>query len=118
MVGHARLLDAMFEDDLDKRKWMRSQPSYGPDWDAAIEFGNDISVIEHSLSLSFDERFEESLAMTKLAYALDAAFRGPVTQRADELLRVLTDAGVDGRKTRRWNRAARLQRTQYVLPQV
>ncbi len=77
MVGHARLLDAMFEDDLDKRKWMRLQPSYGPDWDAAIEFGIDISVIEHSLSLTFDERFRESLAMTKLAYALDAVREDP-----------------------------------------
>lgn len=62
----------MFEDDLDKRKWMRLQPSYGPDWDAAIEFGVDISLIEHSLSLSFEERFRQSLAMTRLALALDA----------------------------------------------
>ena len=62
----------MLEDDLDKRQWMRSQPSYGPDWDAAIEFGVDISLIEHALSLTFEERFQESLAMTRLAHALDA----------------------------------------------
>ena len=61
----------MFEDDLDKRKWMRLQQSYGPDWDAAIEFGIDISLIEHALSLSYDERFRESLAMTRLAHALE-----------------------------------------------
>ena len=62
----------MVDDDLDKRKWMRLQPSYGPDWDAAIEFGIDISLIEHALSLSFEERFRESLTMTRLAHALDA----------------------------------------------
>ena len=63
----------MLEDDVDKREWMRAQPSYGPDWDAAIEFGIDISLIEHSLGLSFEERFVESLAMTRLAHALDDA---------------------------------------------
>ena len=62
----------MYEDDIDKRKWMRLQPSYGPDLDAAIEFGIDISVIEHSLSLTFEQRFRQSLAMTRQAYALDA----------------------------------------------
>lgn len=62
----------MFEDDLDKRKWMRQLPSYGPHWDAAIEYGVDVSVLEHSLSLTYEQRFLESLAMTRLALALDA----------------------------------------------
>lgn len=29
----------MQEDDLDRRAWLRAQPSYGPAWDAAVEFG-------------------------------------------------------------------------------
>ncbi len=40
----------MVEDDIDKRPWMRSQPSYGPAWDAAIEYGLDTSLIEQALS--------------------------------------------------------------------
>jgi hypothetical protein len=46
----------MHEDDLDKRTWMRTQKSYGPDWDAAIEFGIDISLIEQSLAMTFEQR--------------------------------------------------------------
>lgn len=63
----------MYEHDIDKRKWMRTQPSYGPDWDAAIEYGIDISLIEQALTLSYEERFQQSLAMTRLAQALEAA---------------------------------------------
>lgn len=63
----------MVEDNLDKRTWMRLQPSYGPDWDAAIEYGVDISLIEHALSLTYEERFRESLSMTRLPGARSRA---------------------------------------------
>lgn len=56
----------MYEDDIDKRKWMRTQRSYGPDWDAAIEFGIDISVIEQSLAMTFEERLRAMEAMLRL----------------------------------------------------
>ncbi len=46
----------MFEDDIDKRKWARTQKSYGPDWDAAIEFG-----IEGYALLDADPRSVEVL---------------------------------------------------------
>jgi hypothetical protein len=46
----------MHEDALDKRTWMHAQPSYGPAWDAAIDFGIDISLLEESLALTFEER--------------------------------------------------------------
>ena len=62
-------------DEADKRVWMRSQPSYGPDWDAAIEFGIDISLIEANLALSPQERFEQLLAQARLAEELCAARR-------------------------------------------
>jgi hypothetical protein len=60
----------VFEDDIDKRKWMRTQPSYGPDWDFAIEFGIDISLIESNLKLSFEERLLQLEAMQKMYEAL------------------------------------------------
>lgn len=31
-------------------------PSYGPDWDRAIEFGIDVALVEHSLSLTPEQR--------------------------------------------------------------
>jgi hypothetical protein len=60
----------MFEDDIDKRQWMRTQPSYGPDWDFAIEFGIDISLIESNLKLSFEERLIQLESMQKMYEAL------------------------------------------------
>ena len=54
-------------------KWARRQPSYGPDWDAAIEFGIDVSLIEVNLSHSYEERFAHSLEMTRFIEELDAA---------------------------------------------
>lgn len=56
----------MYEDDLDKRKWMRTQKSYGPDWDKAIEFGIDISLIEQSLAMTFEERLRTMESVLRL----------------------------------------------------
>lgn len=61
----------MYEDDIDKRKWMRTQPSYGPAWDAAIEFGVDVSLIEANLALSFEERLIQLESMQRLYQALN-----------------------------------------------
>jgi hypothetical protein len=61
------------DDDIDRRAWLRSQPSYGPAWDAAIEYGIDVTLIERNLALSMAERFQESLRMTKFALMLDEA---------------------------------------------
>lgn len=63
----------MQPDDIDRRPWLRSQPSYGPAWDAAIEFGIDVSLIERTLAMSFDERFQESVKLTRFAHQLEAA---------------------------------------------
>jgi hypothetical protein len=43
-------------DDLDKRAWLKSLKSYGPAWEAAIDFGIDVSLIELNLELTFEER--------------------------------------------------------------
>lgn len=64
------------EDDIDKRAWMRSLPSYGPDWEAAIEFGIDVALIEANLALSFEDRLIQLEGMLALANAVRP--RGPV----------------------------------------
>lgn len=38
----------------------RSLPSHGPDWDAAIEFGIDVTMILRNLELSPRERLEQA----------------------------------------------------------
>jgi hypothetical protein len=39
---------------------MRSLPSYGPEWDAAIELGVDVMMILHNLELSPQQRLEQA----------------------------------------------------------
>lgn len=38
----------------------RSLPSYGPEWDAAIELGVDVTMILHNLELSPQQRLEQA----------------------------------------------------------
>lgn len=43
----------------DPRQWMRAAfPSYGPDWDAAIEYGVDVSLLEENLRRTPAERLD------------------------------------------------------------
>ncbi len=63
----------MPDDDFDRRPWLRRQPSYGPDWDSAIEFGIDVSMIEANLAMTFEERFRESVRLTRFAKTLEVA---------------------------------------------
>jgi hypothetical protein len=43
------------------------QPSRGgPEWEAAIAFGIDVSLLEHNLSLTPTERLEQLQRMTEL----------------------------------------------------
>ncbi len=63
----------MADDDFDRRPWLRRHPSYGPDWDQAIEFGVDVSMIESNLAMTFEERFRESVRLTRFAKTLEAA---------------------------------------------
>lgn len=61
------------EDDLDRRAWLRAQKSHGPAWDAAVEFGLDVTLIEDALVRTMAERFTESVRLTAFAARLDAA---------------------------------------------
>lgn len=52
---------------MDSRDLLRQAfPSYGPDWDAAIEAGVDVSLLEENLRLSPTERLEQFQRMTEL----------------------------------------------------
>jgi hypothetical protein len=56
---------------MDAREMLRQAfPSYGPDWDAAIEQGVDVSLLEENLRLSPTERIEQLQRMTELYEAL------------------------------------------------
>ncbi|WP_163993557.1 hypothetical protein [Pyxidicoccus caerfyrddinensis] len=56
---------------MDMREALRrAYPSHGPDWDAAIEAGVDVSLLEENLRLSPTERLEQLQRMTELYEAL------------------------------------------------
>lgn len=40
--------------------------SFGPDWDAAIAYGIDVSLLERNLALTVEERILQLDAMTQL----------------------------------------------------
>jgi hypothetical protein len=49
---------APLADGLDRRAYFRTLPSYGPDWDAAIELGINVMQLEANLERSMLERLE------------------------------------------------------------
>lgn len=52
---------------FDQRAMLKgAYPSYGPDWDAAIEWGVDVSLLERNLRLSVEERLLQLHDMTRL----------------------------------------------------
>lgn len=56
---------------MDPRDLLRqSFPSYGPDWDAAIDAGVDVSLLDENLRLTPTERLEQLQRMTELYEAL------------------------------------------------
>lgn len=48
----------------------RALPSYGPRWDAAIEYGIDVTLIEHNLALSVTDRLRQLDDMLATYFAL------------------------------------------------
>lgn len=56
---------------MDMREQLKeAYPSHGPDWDAAIEAGVDVSLLEENLQLTPTERLEQLQRMTELYEAL------------------------------------------------
>ena len=54
------------DDALDRRAYFRTLPSYGPDWDSAIDFGIDVMHLERNLSRTYQERFQAATANAQL----------------------------------------------------
>ena len=48
-------------------------PSYGPDWEAAIDMGIDVSLLEETLRLSVEERLLDLVELNRIADELQAA---------------------------------------------
>lgn len=56
---------------MDMRELLRqAYPSCGPDWDAAIDAGVDVSLLMENLQLTPTERIEQLQRMTELYEAL------------------------------------------------
>jgi hypothetical protein len=48
----------------------RTLPSYGPAWDAAIEYGVDVTLLERNLTLTPSERLSQLDDMLRLYFAV------------------------------------------------
>jgi hypothetical protein len=70
------------DDELDRREVLRRLPSYGPDWDAAIEYGIDLAQTELNLALMPEQRILQLEALL----ALQAELRpdGPALDGSNE----------------------------------
>ena len=53
--------------------WRAAFPSYGPDWDKAIEMGIDVSQLEYNLSLTPTQRLEQHEEMARTFELLHGA---------------------------------------------
>lgn len=47
--------------------------SYGPDWDAAVELGIDVSLLEETLQMTVEERLVALEELNRVAEELQAA---------------------------------------------
>ncbi len=71
------------DDELDRREVLRRLPSYGPAWDAAIEYGIDLAQTELNLALTPEQRILQLEALL----ALHAELRpdGPALDDSSDL---------------------------------
>ena len=51
---------------MNSQALLRKLPSYGPYWDAAIDFGIDVVLLLRNLELTPTERVQQLQAMTEL----------------------------------------------------
>lgn len=67
---------------IDRREVFRTAwPSYGPDWDAAVEAGVDMFQLERNLRLSPGERVAQHQDALEFAEMLRASMRDAAVQR-------------------------------------
>jgi len=83
-------------DDLDQSVLLRKAfPSYGPDWEAAIDFGIDVSLLVGNLDLTPTERFRQLQRSQALVRAFRPGGQEEVLTVEDELFRRLVAAEVE-----------------------
>lgn len=58
---------------MDAKTLREHLPSYGPDWEAAIDMGIDVSLLEENLRLTVEERLLELMAWNDAVDELQAA---------------------------------------------
>lgn len=71
---------ASVQDDssIDPRERLRRDfPSYGPDWDAAIEYGVDVSILEENLRMTPTERLDALQAILDFTHEFQGALHRP-----------------------------------------
>jgi hypothetical protein len=56
--------------DVTQQDLLHRLPSSGPEWDAAIEYGIDVSLLDENLALTPTERLDQLPAMTEPFEAL------------------------------------------------
>lgn len=74
---------SVLDDELDRRTVLRKLPSYGPAWDAAIEYGIDVVQLEENLALTPEQRILQLEALLRLHEAIRPS--GPVLDDRDVL---------------------------------
>lgn len=74
---------SVVDDETDRRVVLRRLPSYGPDWDAAIEYGIDVAQTELNLALTPEQRILQLEALLRLHDELRPT--GPVSDDSDTL---------------------------------
>lgn len=74
---------SVVDDEIDRRVVLRRLPSYGPDWDAAIEYGIDVAQTELNLALTPEQRILQLEALLRLHDELRPT--GPVSDDSDTL---------------------------------
>lgn len=57
---------SVVDDEIDRRVVLRRLPSYGPDRDAAIEYGIDVAQTELNLALTPEQRILQLEAFLRL----------------------------------------------------
>lgn len=71
----------VIDDEPDRRLVLKRLPSYGPAWDAAIEYGIDVAQTEENLALTPEQRILQLEALLRLHAELRPA--GPLLDERD-----------------------------------
>src|SRR4051812_18199211 len=83
-------------DDFDQAAMLRAAfPSYGPDWEAAIDYGIDVSILTDFLSLTPEQRTRRLTGSLRSTRISSPGGEERMTTDVEALLRRLVAAGVE-----------------------